>query len=101
MRRAKAGSGFLSNGNAKRLRLINRYGPICRRCLGIFPLQYLERDHIVPLHNGGTSHPSNIQLLCIPCHKEKTIEENRELSAKARKDSLVESMLYKLTRMPK
>lgn len=35
----------------------------------------LEVDHIVPLHLGGSNEPENLQLLCIKCHKEKTIAE--------------------------
>lgn len=29
-------------------------------------------DHIVPVELGGTSHPDNLQTLCIPCHGDKT-----------------------------
>lgn len=31
-----------------------------------------EVDHIKPLMLGGKDHLSNLQLLCKPCHKEKT-----------------------------
>lgn len=35
-------------------------------------------DHIVPLFKGGHGiDPGNLQILCVPCHKLKTIEERR------------------------
>ena len=34
-----------------------------------------EIDHIVPLASGGTNDDSNLQLLCVDCHKEKTTLE--------------------------
>ena len=34
-----------------------------------------ERDHIVPLAEGGTEDVDNTQLLCVPCHKAKSEAE--------------------------
>jgi len=34
-----------------------------------------ERDHIVPLHQGGEESPSNEQPLCHACHAEKSARE--------------------------
>lgn len=31
-----------------------------------------ETDHIIPLSQGGTNQPENIQTLCKECHREKT-----------------------------
>ncbi|WP_221178304.1 HNH endonuclease [Pseudomonas protegens] len=28
-------------------------------------------DHIVPISNGGTTDPTNLQILCEPCNKKK------------------------------
>jgi len=44
----------------------------CVRCGAI---ANLEADHIVPLHRGGTNDASNIQSLCVACHREKTARE--------------------------
>lgn len=30
-----------------------------------------HHDHITPLARGGTSHPSNMQILCAPCNLRK------------------------------
>ena len=37
-----------------------------------------ECDHIIPFANGGTNDPENLQMLCIPCHKEKSAAEKEE-----------------------
>nr|WP_281362426.1 HNH endonuclease [Pararobbsia alpina] len=34
-----------------------------------------EVDHITALENGGSNDDSNLQLLCIPCHKLKTAKD--------------------------
>jgi 5-methylcytosine-specific restriction endonuclease McrA len=46
---------------------------------GFKPRQSLwELDHIVPLIDGGDHGLANLQTLCTPCHKEKTVREARE-----------------------
>lgn len=37
-------------------------------------------DHRIPVSEGGTDHPDNLQSLCIPCHKTKTAAEARRRS---------------------
>ena len=34
-----------------------------------------ERDHVVPLHQGGAESPSNEQALCHACHADKSARE--------------------------
>ncbi|MFV8250231.1 HNH endonuclease [Bdellovibrio bacteriovorus] len=35
-----------------------------------------QADHIIPIHKGGAGiDPRNLQILCVPCHKAKTIKE--------------------------
>jgi 5-methylcytosine-specific restriction endonuclease McrA len=70
--------------------IIVRDGPVCAGCGIVFesPLvtggpiypepRQLELDHIVPLIDGGTDLPDNLQLLCPPCHAQKTAHECRE-----------------------
>lgn len=50
-----------------------RRDPCCAEC-GCVDGKW-EADHIVPLVDGGLHCPSNIQRLCIGCHKAKTIAE--------------------------
>jgi hypothetical protein len=49
----------------------------CAQCRVCLQGKSSEVDHIVPLSEGGPHAPINTQLLCIPCHKKKTAEENR------------------------
>ena len=39
-----------------------------------------EIDHIIPLSQGGSDHPSNMQLLTISQHKEKTARERTSVA---------------------
>jgi 5-methylcytosine-specific restriction endonuclease McrA len=46
----------------------------------VYPTTNLEIDHAQGLRDGGTNDLSNLRLLCIPCHKAKTIAERRNRS---------------------
>ncbi len=35
-----------------------------------------EIDHRISLENGGSNHVTNLDALCVGCHKEKTLEKN-------------------------
>lgn len=39
----------------------------CCRLLG----ETWDADHVVPLANGGTNHPANIRIACMPCNRGK------------------------------
>ena len=55
-----------------RLAILNRANWRCRRC-GRYGN---EVDHITPLHKGGDPWAeSNLQVLCVACHKVKSSEE--------------------------
>jgi len=67
------------------------------RALGFLPRRSLwELDHVVPLIDGGSHEPSNLQTLCVPCHRAKSAEETRLRArdripvAEARRDSRAE-----------
>lgn len=47
----------------------------CQHCRRV--TTQLELDHIVNVAQGGTDDESNLQSLCLPCHKDKTIKESR------------------------
>jgi hypothetical protein len=49
--------------------VFNRDGGICKCCGSSLSLEY---DHIVPFSCGGSSTPSNIQLLCQKCNRSKS-----------------------------
>lgn len=47
----------------------------CRMC-GCVTSKF-EIDHIVPLFAGGPDSDGNRQLLCVECHKAKTLEDEK------------------------
>ena len=49
--------------------VIARDGHRCVRCQRGTPMVRLEVDHITP---GDNHNPSNLQTLCVECHKRKT-----------------------------
>jgi len=63
---------------------------LCQRCQGEFPSKDVVVDHIEPVIHPEVGFVSwdvfierlycdkeNMQVLCVPCHKEKTKEENK------------------------
>lgn len=58
----------------------------CARCYA--PLDDTsDSDHIIPLCAGGGNTFDNYQLLCLPCHRRKSLHEQRVLAAQKRGDS--------------
>lgn len=58
-----------------RLRILVRDGAACVKCgRGL----NLEVDHIVPLYAGGAESDANRQVLCVDCHKLKSLNEEKE-----------------------
>jgi 5-methylcytosine-specific restriction protein A len=50
--------------------------PLCRECVRHDRVRAATiRDHIIPIAEGGTEDPSNIQPLCQTCSDEKTRQE--------------------------
>jgi 5-methylcytosine-specific restriction enzyme A len=53
-----------------------REEPLCRACLGHGrTAAATDVDHVVPKARGGTDARSNLQGLCSPCHKAKTVAD--------------------------
>jgi hypothetical protein len=49
--------------------VFTRDGGVCQCCGSSYRLEY---DHITPFSCGGSSSPSNIQLLCMKCNRSKS-----------------------------
>lgn len=62
----------------------------CAACLGEFPQKDVQVDHIIPVIDPSTGFTTwddvinnmfcekhRLQVMCIPCHKKKTIEEKQ------------------------
>jgi 5-methylcytosine-specific restriction enzyme A len=61
---------------AMRTELFTR-SPLCAECQRVGRVtRAVERDHIVPLYEGGTDTPDNTQGLCLDCHNAKSIAES-------------------------
>lgn len=43
----------------------------CVNCFGESGLKYVEKDHIIPLYQGGSNHIRNIQPMCAKCNAGK------------------------------
>lgn len=43
-----------------------------------------EVDHILAVEDGGTDDPSNLRLLCVPCHKDRTRKQRRDKALERR-----------------
>lgn len=64
----------------RRLRqeVLERDHYLCQRCRrkGLVT-EAAEVDHVVPLSEGGTDKPENLEAICSPCHVDKTQRESR------------------------
>ncbi|MEU9609579.1 HNH endonuclease signature motif containing protein [Streptomyces sp. NPDC048057] len=52
----------------------------CAWCLGDFPADGLEIDHVKPLALGGDDTDRNVHALCVECHGLKTSAEFRRVA---------------------
>lgn len=43
----------------------------CRYCDVQVELFKCHIHHVQPLEEGGTNHPTNLKVLCVPCHKKR------------------------------
>jgi len=69
--------GFKGRGMWARMR---KKGFVPRRSLW-------ELDHKIPLIDGGTHDLSNLQTLCVPCHRYKSALEHSERAARTRQQA--------------
>ncbi|MCF3125289.1 HNH endonuclease [Streptomyces arenae] len=82
-RRSRSRRRAQRNDAAARLRrLIQERGHAwCDWCLGDFPTDAVDVDHVRPLAMGGTDTSGNVQVLCRDCHQLKTATEFGALRA--------------------
>lgn len=48
---------------------------VCAGCSESFPPDAVEIDHVLPLSHGGEDTAQNLQILCVPCHRDKSRRE--------------------------
>lgn len=70
--------------NYAKKHIAKRDGARCATCTVARGRSYiwLHLDHIIPLVDGGSPEPDNMQLLCPTCHKSKTAIEATERAAR-------------------
>lgn len=76
--------GYGSSWDRIRLQALKRDHYLCQPCQTkgrVTPAK--EVDHIVPKSKGGTDELSNLQSICTPCHRDKTLSEAAEAQGKA------------------
>lgn len=62
-----------------RAQVLQRDKGICQACLASHRVTVAsDCDHIIPKAKGGTDDFGNLQMLCGPCHAEKTQREAAE-----------------------
>ena len=63
----------------ERKQIFEDAGACCAECKkAIKPKQKFNIDHIIPLGDGGTNEPENLQVLCVPCHFAKSKIEHEQ-----------------------
>jgi 5-methylcytosine-specific restriction protein A len=75
---AKAGATEMERGRAwmaKRLRVALVHNYVCALCPRVWQPHRDHIDHRIPREQGGSNDESNLQPLCLECHRAKTAAE--------------------------
>lgn len=66
--------GYGSRWDKLRVQILQRDKYLCQACLrkGRLTATNLQVDHIKPKAKGGTDDPANLEVLCRPCHEQKS-----------------------------
>lgn len=68
--------GYGTKWDKLRLKILKRDNYLCTQCKRNGKVTAgTQVDHIKPKLLGGTDNSDNLQTLCVPCHKQKTINE--------------------------
>lgn len=78
----KAGTTEMERGRAwmaKRLRVAQRFHYLCQGpgCGLVWRPDRDQIDHVIPREQGGSNDESNLQPLCVECHKAKSDAETK------------------------
>lgn len=80
-----------SIANRQKLRVWLQQGGRCKACGVVVALTDCDLDHVMPLCDGGEVADRNVQVLCRPCHKDKTATEISERAKRGRIDVQTEA----------
>jgi 5-methylcytosine-specific restriction protein A len=71
--------GYGSAWDKLRARILQRDAGLCQPCLrGGRAVRGTHVDHVVAKARGGSNDDSNLQTICVECHKAKTAKEGRK-----------------------
>ena len=70
-----------TNMQFKTIKRMFKQGQPCKMCGNKLPKQQMSVDHIIPVSDPCVDpfDMTNWQVLCLPCHRKKTFEENLAL----------------------
>ncbi len=69
--------GYGYKWTTARTQALARDGHLCQPCLALRRYTPAAQvDHIIPKAKGGSDDLSNLQSICIPCHKAKTAQDS-------------------------
>jgi len=74
----------LANDISLKRRMLEEYNGRCAICGELLTVNSITLDHKIPLAEGGTNHPLNIQLLCWLCNSGKSDYYEETIEAAAR-----------------
>ena len=75
----------VARSRAQRDRLWERANRQCAHCDATLPRHGYDVDHIVALADGGTEDDTNLQILCLACHRLKNVIEAKKRAALRRR----------------
>jgi 5-methylcytosine-specific restriction enzyme A len=76
-RESRQARGYGRNWERLRERVVDRDNGACVACEAQGrATPGAEVDHIIPKAKGGDDSMGNLRLLCTPCHRQKTAEDN-------------------------
>jgi 5-methylcytosine-specific restriction endonuclease McrA len=78
-RRAMAGKARLEFPRKVKAAAFSRAAGRCEKCSAALKTGEGEVDHVLPCELGGEPVLANAQVLCTPCHKEKTATDIRSM----------------------
>lgn len=73
-----------SIADRQKLRAWLQQGGRCKACDVVVALTAAHMDHVQPLVDGGSTDDGNVQVLCRPCHAEKTAAERAARAKRVR-----------------
>jgi len=77
------------SNNKQKSDLLQKQNAICKLCHGLIDgTEDTQIDHIIPKAEGGKDKKSNLQVVHLTCHQQKTAVERRSRAIKRRNEPI-------------